>query len=173
MPLDEGAKPAEADEEIQVGKRGVMPFILLAVGALLLGAGGTYFAVDMFGSESGAEASDADKGAGSADADGKIMDTKVTDLGKFTVNLRDSANTQRVLQLQVQVESELETAVKVEERMPQLRDSVILLASDYSYSELEGMDGKLRLRDEIQARINSVLDPDNVERVYYTAFVVQ
>jgi len=103
----------------------------------------------------------------------KAVDTKMTTLGKFTINLRDSAVTQRILRLEVQVESALETAVKVEERMPQLRDSVILLASDYSYSELEGIDGKLRLRDEIQARLSAVLAPETVERVYFTAFVVQ
>jgi flagellar FliL protein len=93
-------------------------------------------------------------------------------LGKFTVNLRDSAGG-RVLQMEIQVESEMGTAETIEKRMPQLRDSVILLSSDYSYSELEGIDGKLRLRDEIHARINAVMDPAQVSRVYFTAFVVQ
>ena len=35
------------------------------------------------------------------------------------------------------------------------------------------MDGKLRLRDEVQRRVDAVLAPDKVNRVYFTAFVVQ
>jgi flagellar FliL protein len=171
MPLDEGAKPEEAVEEIQVGNRGKLPLVILAVVALLIGAGATYLGQEFLSGSDGGEDGSTDKASGVEDGSKKV-DTKMTTLGKFTVNLRDSAGG-RVLQLEIQVESEIETAKKVEERMPQLRDSVILLASDYSYAELEGIDGKLRLRDEIQARVNAVLDPAQVNRVYFTAFVVQ
>ena len=75
--------------------------------------------------------------------------------------------------MEIQVESEAESVEKIEERMPQLRDSVILLASDYSYDELEGIDGKFRLKDDIHARVNAVLEPIQVQRVYFTEFVVQ
>jgi flagellar protein FliL len=96
----------------------------------------------------------------------------MTNLGSFTVNLRDSAGG-RVLQMEIQVESDSEMAESIEGRMPQLRDSVILLASDYSYTELEGIDGKFRLKDDIHARVNAVLEPIQVRRVYFTEFVVQ
>jgi len=170
MPIDDDAKPAEGAEEIQVGKRGKMSLVLAAVVALLLGAGGTYAALQFMGGDDGA--SESTEQSGGSEVGSRTVNSKMTTLGKFTVNLRDSAGG-RVLQLEIQVESELTTAEKVEERMPQLRDSVILLASDYSYAELEGIDGKLRLRDEIQARVNAVLDPAQVNRVYFTAFVVQ
>jgi flagellar FliL protein len=75
--------------------------------------------------------------------------------------------------MKIEVESDLESQQKVEARMAQLRDSVILLASDYSYSELEGIDGKFRLKDDIHARVNAVLEPTQVRRVYFTEFVVQ
>jgi flagellar basal body-associated protein FliL len=165
MANDEGAKPDEGAEEIQVGQRGKLPMIIAAVVALLLGAGGTFGAMKMMGGDDGAGA---DKSA--SDEGSKKVDTKMTTLGEFTVNLRASSS--RTLQMEIQVETELETAAKVEERMPQIRDSVILLASDYSVTELEGIDGKLRLRDEIQARVNAVLEPAQVNRVYFTAFVV-
>jgi flagellar FliL protein len=140
--------------------------IIAAAVALLLGAGGTFGAMKMMGGGDGGAASD---GSGS-DVGSKKVDTKMTTLGEFTVNLRASSS--RTLQMEIQVETELETAAQVEERMPQIRDSVILLASDYSVTELEGIDGKLRLRDEIQARVNAVLEPAQVNRVYFTAFVV-
>ena len=75
--------------------------------------------------------------------------------------------------MEIQVESDMESAESIEKRMPQLRDSVILLASDYSYDELEGIDGKFRLKDDILARVNAVLEPIQVRRVYFTEFVVQ
>ena len=78
-----------------------------------------------------------------------------------------------MLQMEIQVESDAESVEKINERMPQLRDSVILLASDYSYDELEGIDGKFRLKDDIHARVNAVLEPIEVQRVYFTEFVVQ
>jgi len=167
--MDEGAKPAEGAEEIQVGKRSKLPLIIIAT--LLVGLGGGYGIFMFMGADGSDETADTEK-TKSSDEGTKKVETKMTGLGKFTVNLRDSAGG-RTLQLDIQVESVLETAAKVEERMPQLRDSVILLASDYSYEELEGIDGKLRLRDEIQARVNAVLDPASVSRVYFTSFVVQ
>jgi flagellar FliL protein len=174
MPLDEGAKDENA-EEIEVGKRSKLPFILGAL-AFFAGGGGIGWGVSAFLSPddpTAAATAEGEKGsAASASGDQPDVDTKMTSLGKFTVNLRDSAGG-RVLQMEIQVESEMGTAETIEKRMPQLRDSVILLSSDYSYSELEGIDGKLRLRDEIHARINAVMDPAQVSRVYFTAFVVQ
>ena len=46
---DEAAKPAEGEEEIQVGNRGKLPMIIAAVLFLLLGAGGTYGAMQFMG----------------------------------------------------------------------------------------------------------------------------
>jgi flagellar FliL protein len=54
-----------------------------------------------------------------------------------------------------------------------MRDSILLLASDYSYTELEGIDGKYRLKDDIHTRVNAVLEPIKISRVYFTEFVVQ
>ena len=167
---DEAAKPAEGAEEIQVGNRGKLPMIIAIVVALLIGAGGAYFGGQMMGGGSDEPSSDASGDKAGAEDGSKKVETKMTTLGKFGVNLRDSRSMK--LQMEIQVESDLETAAKVEKRMPQLRDSVILLTSDYSDGELDGLDGKLRLRDEIQARINAVLEPDQVQRVYFTQFQI-
>ena len=163
---------AEGGDEIQVGKRSKLPLVLLIVGVMLLGGflgwlGTTFFApADPAAAEQTAKA-DAEKEEGTAE-----VTTAMTNLGSFTVNLRSSAGG-RVLQMEIQVESDAENTEKIETRMPQLRDSVILLASDYSYDELEGIDGKFRLKDDIHARVNAVLEPINVQRVYFTEFVVQ
>ncbi len=173
MPLDEGGKE-ENQEEVEVGKRSKLPFILGALAVFVIGGGiGWGVSYFMAPSDPTAAAGSSDgKTASSASGDSPDVETKMTTMGKYTVNLRDSAGG-RVLQMEIQLESDMETAATIEKRMPQLRDSVILLSSDYSYTELEGIDGKLRLRDEIHARINAVMDPSTVSRVYFTAFVVQ
>jgi len=109
---------------------------------------------------------------GTEPIDGKTTDTKTTSLGKFTTDLRGAAG-RRVLEMEIQVETDATTAVMVKNRMPQLRNSVIRLASDYSYAELEGIVGKLQLRDEIQASVNAVLSPAQVNRVYFTQFSME
>ncbi len=163
---------AEGGDEIQVGKRSKLPLILGILGIFIIG-GGIGYAVsvlmapaDPAAAEESAKA-DVEKEEGTAN-----VDTEMTNLGNFTVNLRSSAGG-RVLQMEIQVESDVESAETIEKRMPQLRDSVILLASDYSYDELEGIDGKFRLKDDILARVNAVLEPIQVRRVYFTEFVVQ
>lgn len=95
----------------------------------------------------------------------------VTTLGSFTVNLKGSGGG-RVLRLEVAVDSEASTRDAVQGLTPQLRDSIITAVSDFTWSELEGTDGKTRLKDELLMRINGVTEPIRVDRVYLTTFVV-
>jgi len=163
---------AEGGDEIQVGKRSKLPLILGILGVFIIG-GGIGWAVSMLMAPADPAAAEEKSKADAEEEEGTAkVSTAMTNLGNFTVNLRSSAGG-RVLQMEIQVESEAESVEKINERMPQLRDSVILLASDYSYDELEGIDGKFRLKDDIHARVNAVLEPIEVQRVYFTEFVVQ
>jgi flagellar basal body-associated protein FliL len=97
----------------------------------------------------------------------------VVSLGVFTVNLRGSGGG-RVLRAEVQVEVDSSAEQVVEDERPALRDAVITLGSDYTYADLEGIDGKTHLRDEILARVGSLLEGQaQVHRIYFTEFVVQ
>jgi|GEM_PF-911415 len=97
----------------------------------------------------------------------------VKSVGSFTVNLRDSGGG-RLLLMEISLEvpgaKAQESVVKKE---AQLRDAIIVLASDYTYLELDGLEGKMRLKDEVLKRSNAVLAPEKVERVYFTNFVIQ
>jgi flagellar FliL protein len=170
--MAENDEKAEDGDEIQVGNRNKLPMILGMLGVLVIG-GGIGWAVSALTAESdpAAEEAAAVKAAEEFEEGSRSVDTSMTNLGNYTVNLRDSSG--RVLAMKIEVESDAASSVKVEERMAQLRDSIILLASDYSYTELEGIDGKFRLKDDIHARINAVLEPTQVRRVYFTEFVVQ
>lgn len=171
-----------ADEEKQEteekSRSGMLIPILIGVVGLLLGtvgAGGAVFFY-MQGQVNAARAEGAAGGTGAEmpSDNGTLIGSsaEVIQLGQFTVNLRDSAGG-RLLQMELAVEANGDAARLVEDREAQLRDAVLMLASDYSYLELEGLEGKLRLRDEIHRRVNTVLNPEKVERVYFTSFVVQ
>ncbi len=99
-------------------------------------------------------------------------DPVITNIGTFTVNLRGSGGG-RVLRVEVQVESKGQHAPLVAAKAAPMRDSIITAVSDYTWSELEGTDGKVRLRDELLSRVNGIAAPAIVERMYFTQFVVQ
>ncbi|MBM4390358.1 MAG: flagellar basal body-associated FliL family protein [Deltaproteobacteria bacterium] len=110
---------------------------------------------------------------GQAAAGAGLTDSVVTNLGTFTVNLRGSGGG-RVLRMEVQVDSNAEKASVVTARSAQLRDSIITGVSDYTWSELEGVDGKARLRDELHVRVNGALGSQGgIDHIYFTQFVVQ
>jgi len=120
--------------------------------------------------EEGEEAADL-PADGDPDAPVVVKNTrKVVPFDDFTINLRGTGGG-RVLRLEVA--AEVDEAV-LTERMPVLRDAVVTLASDYTYNDLEGLDGKMRLRDELLARLNTSLEQEaKVKRVYFTNFTVQ
>jgi flagellar basal body-associated protein FliL len=94
------------------------------------------------------------------------------DLGPFTVNLRGS-NGARVLRLQLWVQPVDEYAADAGAAVAQLRSVTVMLVGDYSYHDLEGTEGKVRLRDELLAKMNQTLGRHVIERIYFTEFVVQ
>ena len=90
----------------------------------------------------------------------------------FTINLRGSGGG-RVLRMDVQIEALGKDKDVIAEKVPAIRDTILIATSDYSWSELEGTDGKTRLRDELLARVNGVTTPLTVQKIYFTQFVVQ
>lgn len=95
----------------------------------------------------------------------------ITNLGTFTVNLRGSGGG-RVLRMEVQLDAPESDAAALEQLTPKMRDAVFTAVSDYTWSELEGADGKIRLKDELLTRLNGIADPVVVRSIYLTQFVV-
>jgi flagellar FliL protein len=67
----------------------------------------------------------------------------------------------------------IEVQSEVEKRMPQMRDSILLLISNKTYEELQDLQGKKQLKAEILSKLNSFLQTGQVRSVYFTNFVVQ
>lgn len=71
---------------------------------------------------------------------------------------------------------EMTNAAVVEEattRMPQIRDSVLLLIGNKTFEELQDLQGKKQLKAEITTKINSFLQSGQIKSIYFTDFVVQ
>ena len=166
----------------------IIPVVTLLLGAGA-GAGGAFFMGKSAGTEVPAEGeaeAEAPAAEGEAPAEGEAAapegraaapsltasGTAVSNIGSFTINLRGSGGG-RVLRLEVQVETAAAQVAPLQSLNAQIRDSIITAVSDYTWSELEGTDGKTRLRDELITRVNGVSTPIAIDRLYFTQFVVQ
>jgi flagellar basal body-associated protein FliL len=165
MPSD---KSADADAAPKKG--GIKTIIMVAVPVLIVGLLGGFMGRPVL--EDLAGTNEGDTGTNVAGEALAALDRSViTSLGDFTVNLRDGTGS-RLLQMGVSFEGPQSQASQLEERRDQIRDTILVLASDYNFDELEGT-GKLQLRDDILARVQAITSTEGVTRVYFTAFVIQ
>ena len=128
-------------------------YIIIGVVVLLLGtAAGLYFTgVIDFGGE-------AAEGAGEqASAEPELPPTYLPLDPPFVVNFTHRG-TLRYLQVSLEVTyKDLALLTKVTERMPQVRNDLILLFSGQDYEQLSTFEGKEHLRGEIMKAINRVI----------------
>ena len=156
------------DEQLmdEVPKTSRMPLLIASVVCLLLGTGAGYGASQYLGSSSSEPAVSA------AEVDPEAGPTETVSLGEFTVNLRNTAGG-RMLQMSI---SALVTEAALEEfnnSQAQMRDAVLVMASDKTVAELDGGDNKIDFRNDVLTRLNGVLGTEAVRAVYLTRFVVQ
>lgn len=91
----------------------------------------------------------------------------------FMVNLNDAGG-KRFLRLTMSVEVNTPAlGQEVNSKMPQFRDSILLLLTSLSYDDIATLDGKMRLRSQMLNRINSQLTSGKVRNIYFSEFVVQ
>ena len=97
----------------------------------------------------------------------------MVNIDEFIVNII-SADTPHYVKASLTVELSNE-AVKeeVEQRMPQMRDAVLMLIGNKTYEELQDLQGKRQLKAELSNKMNSFLQAGNVKSIYFTNFVVQ
>lgn len=94
-------------------------------------------------------------------------------LEPFIVNLQDNSGT-RYLKLTVNLELPPGSMLtELNNQSTQIRDSLIILLSSKSYSDIGTVEGKYKMRDEIVARVNQYLTKSKVNTAYFTEFVIQ
>ena len=95
-------------------------------------------------------------------------------LEEIIVTLRSDGRKSRYLRININLEVQNQVAAQVvTERLPQLRDIVIMTLSDKSPADLSSPEGKKGLRDEIFRRIDDRMPPGILMNVYFSDLVVQ
>lgn len=180
-------KNNETAQESAGGKKGPMKMILLGLivlvllagvgaGAYMLGAKNSAASVNGKAADATATADKAEGGAqpgeGGAAAPASMLGPMVN-IEPFIVNILDNQST-RYLKAALTLElSNKKTADEVTERMPQIRDAILLLVGNKTFGELSDLQGKMQLRAELISRLNGILTRGKVVRIYFTDFVVQ
>ncbi|WP_298431954.1 flagellar basal body-associated protein FliL [Geobacter sp.] len=91
----------------------------------------------------------------------------------FIVNIYDG---QEIRYLRTKIEFETAGAAAkadIESRQAPLRDAILVLLTTKTLQDVQDLQGKNQLRDEIMTAVNKILPPGKVTKVYFTDFVVQ
>jgi len=166
------AEEMDAQQEIQP-KKYFHKFIILGVMVVVLGAGGyvgwNYFKGNRYENIKETQTT-------KADANKKKDEAKIVfPLESFIVNLADREGIgKRYLKITLALEvCDAEEKRMVARYTAELRDTILLLLSSQSFSEISTMEGKLELKQALLSRINHALGGRIVQRLYFTEFVVQ
>ena len=94
-------------------------------------------------------------------------------LDTFIVNLAD-AGRNRYLRVTMDLElADTTDSAQLTERLPQVRDSILMILPSKQFDDIASMEGKIALRDEIIAKLNSLFAKNVVTNIFFTEFVVQ
>ncbi len=130
-------------------------------------------AADGHGAPAAAPAAGGHGGAPAAGGAATGPAANILPLEPFIVNIYDG---QELRYLKVKVELEMVgPAVKteIEGRLAPIRDSILILLSAKTLHDIQDVQGKNALKDEILGAINKNIPPGKIAKVYFTDFVVQ
>ncbi|OSM00373.1 flagellar basal body-associated FliL family protein [Magnetofaba australis] len=164
---------AEEAEQEEGGGGGLIKMLIVAIPALLVGAGAGYFLGGMSASSDQQAEQTVDPEGEKTPRDPKETLGETFKLEPFVVNL---AETRGNRYLKATIELELDTEElrpELERRIPQLRDVCLSLLGSKTSTELLQAEGKYKLSEEIRARVNALLANGNVKQVFFTEFVIQ
>jgi flagellar FliL protein len=178
--MAEGKREIMAEEEpaSQSGSGGGFLKIIIIVVVVLVVLGGVGFAVLTFapGLFSSSNEATGEKAASGESADASKAAEPIGILypmKPFIVNLAEAAG-KRYLKINIDLElTNKEVQSEINARMAPIQDSLLILLSSKSFSDISTVEGKMRLRMEIIGRINNFLVQGRVKNAYFTEFVVQ
>lgn len=113
------------------------------------------------------------KEEGGAHGGGAAAGANIYPLEPFIVNIYDG---QELRYLKVKVELEMSgVGVKAEldNRLAAIRDATLVLLSTKTLQDIQDLQGKNQLKDEIMASVNKIIQPGKIAKIYFTDFVVQ
>lgn len=161
-------------------KKPILLFVIVGVGALVLGMGGFVAFKIMTNKSAAAQANPAAKeghaaGGEAAGGEGAKIGGTIT-FDPFLVNLADKdANCYVKVTMRILV-SDAEAAKTVSASdvlMPKMRDAILSILSSKLAADIITNEGKQSLKKEIMAKVNESLPGKIATDVFFTDFVVQ
>jgi flagellar FliL protein len=147
--------------------------VLIVVALLMFGGGKKEKGHGGEGGEAAVEQKAEGGHGGAAGEGGAGSLANVYTLEPFIVNIYDG---QELRYLKVKVELEMASpSVKMllDPRQAQIRDAILVLLTTKTLQDVQDLNGKNQLREEILTSMNKIVPPGKVTRVYFTDFVVQ
>ena len=142
--------------------------IIISVVVLVLGGGGAYYFLVMAKETPPIEETEA-VATEPEEVDGPMMEP-------FTVNLANPGG-RRYLRCKLQLKLYNDQALEhLEKNMSQLRDAALLHLSSKTTEDILGAEGKIALREEMLAQLNTLLAFETgkgITQLYFTEFLVQ
>jgi flagellar protein FliL len=162
------AKEKETQEKQKKAKNKIflfgIPLLILLIGSVGVAA---YFLVD-FSESTSSEAEMSENKATQIEPLGPLL--KMED---FVVNIMHKDAT-RFLKIGITLEAkDMESNERIKSRMPQITDAVLLLVGNKQFDQIKDLQGKLQLKADLIAHINSLIGIDEVNDIFFTDFVVQ
>lgn len=163
---EDNAPPSQKGKRWMI-KWGIIGLVMFAV------IGGGFFGWKVF-SKKGGEGGVNAHPEQAAEADhGSSTPGLMIPLESFVVNLADSADIKYLkITINLEVDSQ-KSSDEVQARMPQIRDALLMLLTSKTSNDVKDIGGKLKLQDEMVARVNNYLKNGKLKGVYFTEFVMQ
>lgn len=166
---DVAASEDQAPDVIPPAGFPVKMLIIIVVAALVAGIGGAFVIVKWMGGKS----ANVEKADAPVAAEAKRETGVIFDLEPFIVNLADTPEI-RYLKLTIKLEVESQgVSTDLAARIPQIRDTILVLLTSKDSATIRTTQGKFQLRDEITQRVNALLQKPGVRSAYFTDMVVQ
>lgn len=94
-------------------------------------------------------------------------------LSTLIVNLSDDGG-KRYLRTTLELELSVpEVSEEIVNRLPQIKDTILIILSTKKFNDVNSMEGKIRLRDEIIEKVNTLLTKGQLTNIFFTEFVIQ
>ncbi|MCL2457636.1 MAG: flagellar basal body-associated FliL family protein [Desulfobulbus sp.] len=168
-------KPEKTEETKKNGGKKKLIIMVAAVLVCLLAGGGYYFlmfkpnqAELLHKQQEESKAAALVKPAPEEPKIGPMVEIK-----EFIVNIIGT-DAPHYVKASLSLELDRDGAVdEVNRRMPQIRDTILLIIGNKTFEELQDIQGKNQVKAELKSKINSFLKTGKINNIYLTDFVVQ
>ncbi|MFO7653892.1 MAG: flagellar basal body-associated FliL family protein [Candidatus Krumholzibacteriia bacterium] len=165
----EGAEQEQHGKPALLENKVILLGVMVAVQALLAVALTHFVIVPRLGIQSAAAGAPAVTTVGEEAATGVLVD-----LREIIVTLQSDTKLPRYLRANVNVEVASQSVADLAvTRLPQLRDTAIMILSARTPAEIQSPEGKQALRDELFRRLSEKLPQGTLSNVYFSDLVIQ